>query len=49
MVQWTISSDERRELRRAAGPASRAFDTQIDLSIDLPASPSRLTPEKSMG
>jgi len=30
MVQWTISSDERRELRRAAGPASRAFDAQID-------------------
>ncbi len=30
MVQWTISSDERRELKRAAGPASRAFDAQID-------------------
>ena len=35
MVRWTISSDERRELRRAAGPASRAFDAQIDRRATL--------------
>jgi len=50
MVQWTISSDERRELGRAAGPASRAFDAQIDPPDRfVRLRRSRLTPEKSMG
>ena len=43
MVQWTISSDERRELERAAGTCSvrwpvatlRAFDAQIDRRATL--------------
>jgi len=47
MVQWTISSDERRELKRAAGPAARAFVAQIDLSIDLPGFAGRVSHPKN--